>query len=157
MNLNGILATTNIQFVNNVSLVWQQLAAPSSNFFCGADNSRHLVVNLLVPYLMVFLCFEFFGVFLVFANQPTVHNDGVRRGRVCGCVCWPDMWHVTGATGKKKNMWHVSCDTWHMTCDMWHVTWDIWHYFGANKKKMPKSAKMYQKHAKKTQKGERKN
>ena len=162
MSLNGILATTNIQFVNNVFLFWQQLAAPSSIFFCGADNSSHLVVNLLVPWLMVFLCFEFFWGFLVLANQPTVHNDGVRRGRVCGCGCWRDMWHATGGRWQlRKNKWHVSCDTWYVTHDTWHVTCDMGH--GTNdtilvqkNPKKPKSAKMYQKRAKKTQKCERK-
>ena len=32
-------------------------------------------------------CFEFFWGLGVFANQPTVHNGTVSRGRVRGCGC----------------------------------------------------------------------
>ena len=38
--------------------------------------------------LQYFLMFRFFACFGVFVNQPTVHNVGLSRGRVCGGCCW---------------------------------------------------------------------
>ena len=68
-------------------------------------------MSLILAYLLMFsgsccfydvLGFEKFSDFLLSANQPTVHNVRVSRGRVCGCCGWLQ-WQVTGDTR------HVGC------------------------------------------------
>ena len=58
-----------------------------------------------------------------FANQLTVHNGGVYKGRVCGCGCWmlvsSDRWQLT------RDTWHMKHGAWHMTSDTWHLTYDF--------------------------------
>ena len=68
--------------------------------FCHRVNTASLWtgdVLLILAYLQKFLSFcrfnnylrfDIFSGFGVLANQPTVHNGGVSRGRVCGWVCW---------------------------------------------------------------------
>ena len=51
----------------------------------------------LMSFFNVFLCIEILSGFLVFVNQPTVHNEAVSRGRVCGSDCWHKL-QVTGDT-----------------------------------------------------------
>ena len=93
--------------------------------------------------LMIFSVLSFFW-FSVLVIQPTVHNGGVGRGRVCGCGCWlSDGWQVAG------DRCPVTCDTWHMTCDTGHVTHDMWHvtflFFAKKGQKVPKRHKNCQK------------
>ena len=69
-----------------------------------------------------------FFVFLVFANQPTVHNSGFSRERVCGRGV-SDKWPVTDDMRHIISTWHVTHDTWHNTCNMCHVSPDSWLCF----------------------------
>ena len=66
----------------------------------------------------------------VLANQSTVRDRGVSRGRVCGCGCWlSDRWQVTSDT----NMWHV-------THDMCHFLGQKWSKKPKKREKVPKIA-----------------
>ena len=57
---------------------------------------KECIANIGIPLVFFgffgfndFLRFEFLLGLIVFASQPTVHNGGVSRGKVCGCGCWP--------------------------------------------------------------------
>ena len=74
------------------------------------------IANLGIPLdIYVFLLFNdflgwFFFAFGVFVNQPTLHNGGVSRWKVCGCGCCCS--------------WQVTVDTQQMTHNAWNMTPD---------------------------------
>ena len=80
-------------------------------------------------HLVDFFSLIFFSAFWVLGTQPTVHNGGVSRVRVCAYGCCRCC-QVTGDTGHlTPYIWHLTPDTWHVTCGTWHVTHDSWVLF----------------------------
>ena len=82
------------------------------------SKSKLLIFAYLYPFIVFFCHFQD-----NLLCQPSVHNGGVRKGRVCGC--WSsDRGQDTG------DMQHATCDTihtWHLRCDTWNVIPDSWH------------------------------
>ena len=85
---------------------WKPASRWTGDFWSVANNWIPLDIFMFCCFNNYF-AFKKLG-FWVFANQPTVHNGGVSRGRLCGCGCWRE--------------WQVTCSPWHVTHNTLHRT-----------------------------------